>query len=561
MVYIVNAHIRYICVQYTLMTDSALLPIPEYEWHAAWFSGRVGVSAGLGVLPIGPPLKSLCGALVNAAIDMRVDMGGMGGQFALIDNNVLPLFNKNLRAVALDLECFKSTVLALVSRAPYIQSVDIAFCAFFADDALASLATCTHLHTLRLSYVDLLTDAALGPIVAGCTRLCTVGLDDFPRLTDAGVTVLAGGPSLRSIRLSNCPLLTDGAAQALAAREDAGPCTGLDTLEFSVNRNLTSVGVGALGACTGLHTLNLSGCRGLTGAGVAVVVAACPGLHTVDLRYMPRVAAAVKALANTSIHTVLLTQDGSGEETDLTPAVVGALAVMGTCPNLHTLDLGGVVGLEDASICAIAACCPALWSIVLSQDGNADPWLTDVGLTGISAGCPGLRQVWLSRCYGLTDAGVAALGACTHLQSLYLEGCSTLGDAAILPVVEACPSLHTLNFFGARLGPGTTDVITGRPEGDLTDAVAIAAASAPSIHTLDLGYSAAMTIGAFEALLGSTTLERLCMGGPSVERVDTVYADHVKGGGRVLGEATLYVMGLGVRSVLLRSDLSVRSIW
>ena len=83
----------------------------------------------------------------------------------------------------------------------------------------------------------------------------------------------------------------------------------------------------------------------------------------------------------------------------------------------------------DASLAALAECCPSLWVLDLGYDER----ITDDGLAVLSRGCPRLAVVSLAFCGGLSDEGVAAFArASGALSELDLEQVEMAADDALL---------------------------------------------------------------------------------------------------------------------------------
>ena len=94
------------------------------------------------------------------------------------------------------------------------------------------------------------------------------------------------------------------------------------------------------------------------------------------------------------------------------------------------LDLGGCGHVGDQGVTHIAAQCPLLSSLSLSDTG-----LTDLGLVCLAtAGCRAtLTELYISRCRHITDEGVA----------IFLEGLQQDGNTPVLNIfiLHKCPQL------------------------------------------------------------------------------------------------------------------------
>ncbi|CAB1323443.1 unnamed protein product, partial [Coregonus sp. 'balchen'] len=75
--------------------------------------------------------------------------------------------------------------------------------------------------------------------------------------------------------------------------------------------------------------------------------------------------------------------------------------------------------------------------------GGATCSITSEGMRALTASCPGLQVVDLTRCAAMTNEGVLALAhGCSSLEVLSLWGCSSVGDAALLALASREPRLQ-----------------------------------------------------------------------------------------------------------------------
>jgi hypothetical protein len=87
--------------------------------------------------------------------------------------------------------------------------------------------------------------------------------------------------------------------------------------------------------------------------------------------------------------------------------------------------------------------------IIVEIDATESP-ITDTDLQFVSANCPQLSSLNLSRCYDVTDAGVTALGqnGCPQLSSLNLSYCYNIKDASLVALAQGCPLLSSVYLLG-----------------------------------------------------------------------------------------------------------------
>ena len=105
---------------------------------------------------------------------------------------------------------------------------------------------------------------------------------------------------------------------------------------------------------------------------------------------------------------------------------------------LISLNLSQCSGLGPASLLLLAAACSSLQSLALADCAAA---VTDSAVAAVAARSPQLQELWLSRCYRVGDAGLAALHRhCQRLTALHLAGCvNVTGPAAAALRARALP--------------------------------------------------------------------------------------------------------------------------
>ena len=139
--------------------------------------------------------------------------------------------------------------------------------------------------------------------------------------------------------------------------------------------------------------------------------------------------------------------------------------------------------------------CPALEWIDTSRSDL--PWkITDVGILGLSEGCPLLHTLMAQGCDQLTDVALAWLGrGCRALKHLDLKHCAKISNAGVRALAEGCFELEYLDLTSLK---GVTD--TG---------VRSLAANCPRLTHLDLNGMYMLTDGK-ERDFGLEGLQALC---------------------------------------------------
>ena len=215
--------------------------------------------------------------------------------------------------------------------------------------------------------------------------------------------------NLESLDLTKCRGVVDGELVARLARH----CTGLTALCFTNNCyvHLQTVSYKTLGqGCTSLTDINFSDSYGVTEAALRALTDGCPGLSAVNLANTRVGDAAVICLAQRCHYLTLL--DVSNCAISITDAAVAVLAR--SCPHLNTLKATNS------------------W-----RNASAEH------VTALARGCP-LTHLDLGAC-GVDDTAVCVLALdCRSLTYLSLTWCFDISDAAVLALIQHCPSLTTL---------------------------------------------------------------------------------------------------------------------
>ncbi len=226
-------------------------------------------------------------------------------------------------------------------------------------------------------------------------QLRELNLSYCKRLTDRGVALLAGLPSLRLLDLRYCVGINGTGLAGL---------DGLESLELGDCVGLTDIGLAQLCGLTNLRHLGLRYPRGLTTDGLRQLFTdgstlTLPKLRSVDLR-------------------------GCWQATN------GILLALGNLPELRRLDLQGCRKLTDRGVAQLGRRCQA--ESLLQQL----EWLslagTAIGQKGVEqlSGLPKLRSLSLNDT-NIGNRALASLADCRQLRSLYLTACAEITDKGL----------------------------------------------------------------------------------------------------------------------------------
>jgi hypothetical protein len=393
-------------------------------------------------------------------------------------------------------------VMAAARALPQLQDVSLDQYWLVGDEGLAVLAThCPRLRALDMAFENA-TNGGIAAAVARWPELERLNLSGIPFLTVAAYRAVgASCPRLRALKTG----LQDGNVSppaGYAGRTDAcvhavaDGCPLLQELDLTGWDCITDAALVAVASrCPQLERLALSRCERVTDVGVIAVTTRCQRLRTLDVQGCELVT--VDSMLRGLVHCREL------EELSLRFAGAPA-ALLGTqWPRLRkvSVDRPCYLDVTNGDIAMLAGHCPALQSLTL----NGCAMLTDAAVLAVAAHCPRLEELDLSRCSALTDASLLAVAAnCPRLSRLDVCYCQALTDASITAVVRSCTRLAALQAAHCQ---------------HLTDAVALCVVEAPhglsSLRSLTFSACSGMSAQLRRGFVGPrirTVLERLLLG-------------------------------------------------
>lgn len=145
-----------------------------------------------------------------------------------------------------------------------LTRLDLSGCGQVTDAGLAALAALRDLSRLRLEGCHQVTDAGVDQLVSAAPRLEALDLAWCQRLTDHAVERLQRLPALSRLSVVGCTRLTDGALERLGRME------GLSALGLgpAPTIRITDAGLGHLAGLARLTQLELESCEGITDRGL-----------------------------------------------------------------------------------------------------------------------------------------------------------------------------------------------------------------------------------------------------------------------------------------------------
>ncbi|KAK9866889.1 hypothetical protein WJX84_004306 [Apatococcus fuscideae] len=317
-----------------------------------------------------------------------------------------------------------------------LTRLDLSVCREVTDAGVMHLSRLTTLSSLDLTFIDKVTQVGVASLSrlknlrdlgVACCSLQSIAQASLPSLihltsldlkglrgpiTAADAAALTAMPRLESLILAFCEQVDDDTLVALSKAKS------LKGLNLAFCKAVTDRGVGSLAAITALQSLNLQGCgRGLPHIGASLgKLTALHQLHSLNLSSTYLTHACMQALSRLTQLTEL-----NLKYAKIVPPEPD-LAVLSPLANLQNLNLGGCRVLHAPKFRVVRDC-----------DMSA--------LSGLSA----LRELNLSFCQNITDAGLAELRTLSNLKTLDVANCPMLSDGGLDDVITSLPRLSQMN--------------------------------------------------------------------------------------------------------------------
>ncbi len=378
----------------------------------------------------------------------------------------------------------------LCKRTLGLKKLLLAGCTEISGDALKAVAQCTQLETLNLSGIGVLSED-LRPIAENCQmlnnltlsrnssvditivqaflrnrRMCKIDFSECPNLSDASLAyfashmkrlsaLIAGGSrkakqlrftdesllklggrdTLRKLKLSHCPELTDhSVSQVLRASPNLRDVT-LSHCPSITDRVVATM----VESCKHLQKVDLSGCLSLTACDEFrhcdhledVVLARCKNLAPSSIRLIPSLY---------PLRIVKLVLDGCAQLTDDV-----LLEVTTNCLNLTVLSLSKCNLVSSNAFASISTCTR------LEKLGVAQTKIDDAALSQIASACGGIYALDVHSCARLSDASLSVVAEkLRELKTLNLNYCQEISDS-FARVGENLPALKRLSAAWCRV--------------------------------------------------------------------------------------------------------------
>ncbi|XP_054631581.1 F-box/LRR-repeat protein 2 isoform X2 [Dunckerocampus dactyliophorus] len=311
------------------------------------------------------------------------------------------------------------------------------------------------LQRLDLSGCTELTSRAVLAIAQGLNSLTHLSLSCDWRITETGLEDLVSVSSLKSLDLSECPLV--GGTEMVNGLSRRTERTQLEKLHLRSCMYIRDEAVFSLTQLLGntLRHLDLTSCANVTDLSVRaiasylhglVVLRLCDCKEVTDWGLLGMVETSACELDEEKERPKMVTQDHLERFKQQSGASLLALR------RLRELNLSACCKLTDSSITQVVRY-PDLQHLSLSML----PEITDASLSDVARHCRSLTSLDLSYCAHISDHGVAqAAPHLPRLQHLDLSACNNITDKSLFLLAQHCKRLKTLDVSMCNSVSGTT---------------------------------------------------------------------------------------------------------
>ncbi|CAN0914126.1 F-box/LRR-repeat protein 3 [Linum grandiflorum] len=285
-----------------------------------------------------------------------------------------------------------------------------------------------NLRGLNLSRTNGMSCQGLELIGSACPKLERLDVSCNRRLGDREAAAISGIVGLKELKMDKCMKVSDV--------------------------GLVKIAVG----CQKLEKLSLKWCMEISDLGVHLLCVKCSNLKAIDISYLKVTNESLHSIASlpkleglTMVGCPLVNDSGLGflssgsslKEIDISRcegvSSSGLVSIIRAHCNLNRISIGYLPELSDALLDCLKNLKNLTTLVILGTQ------VSDAVLRSISIGCKSLHEIALSKCTGVTNAGVVQL-LYRELKALDLTCCDLVTNAVIHALAESCRSLVCLKL-------------------------------------------------------------------------------------------------------------------
>ncbi|XP_044460878.1 F-box/LRR-repeat protein 3-like isoform X2 [Mangifera indica] len=349
----------------------------------------------------------------------------------------------------------------ILTRYPSITHLDLSLCPRITDNSLTTISTAckSTLRSIDLSKSGAFTGSGLMSLSLNCKNLVEIDISNAIGLKDAGAAALAEAKNLEKLWMGRCKLVTD-------------------------------MGIGCIAVgCEKLKVMSLKWCLGVGDLGVGLIAVKCKEIRSLDLSYLPITNKCLPSILKLQYLEDLVLEGCFGiDDNSLAALKHGCRSLkaldMSSCQNISHLGLSsltsGTGGLQQLTLAygspVTLALADGLKKLSMLQSIKLDgSVVTCAGLKAIGNWCVSLKELSLSKCFGVTDEGLSSV-VTKHrdLKKLDITCCRKITDVSIAQTTSSCTMLISFKMESCTLVPREAFVLIGQrchflEELDLTD--------------------------------------------------------------------------------------------
>jgi len=242
----------------------------------------------------------------------------------------------------------------------------------------------------------------------------------------------------------NCSAVSDEVAVAIAS----GSGGAIELLRFD-DTTLTATAAAIFAGMASLTKVAVNGLQTLADDALIALARGCQGLRHLDVK---RTAVSSDAFVAAAPHMPLLTHLDVSSTSHVADGAICAIAAH--CPQLETLNVSDTSGrITDRGISALAEQSVRLTSLNVEQTRGR---VTNASVIAVAQRCPQLRHLNVSTTGGAVgDAALEAVARhCPLLESLNVSLASGVTDAGVVAIARSCPGLTEIDM--SAIGSGLT---------------------------------------------------------------------------------------------------------
>jgi len=408
-------------------------------------------------------------------------------------------------------------LLTLGQNGNHIRELDFSLCPAATDEVLSSLSSsCPGIQNLVLNNCPGITAATLVSIAKNCpglshlqlagftqqqpglkylltmTNLQSLSLENWGSLTDQNLINLGTSlPLLHSLDLTNCRRITTAGIKGLLSPNP----TKFQVLKLAGCLRINSECLTSIASCSGLRAIALNSGNGINDEGLKQL-GSCKQLCSVSLSYLD-------SITNEGIKELLVNASQLRHVSFLFLRQVDTYAFkhLANCRKITVIRWEGkTVTIRDEDLIAVVPSLPGLEELYLQDCAG----VTDEGIVALAKSCTRLRVIYISSCPKFTDKALEALAAyCPNLSVLVVDSLNRgISDAGLIALSKGCVNLTMLNIFNGHLPAGTRNP-------NLTDVGVLALTTLSKLQTLWLRYFS-ITDAVLEHFLSLTEITMRC---------------------------------------------------